>query len=188
MDERLLLFRQVCSAVQHAHQNLVVHRDLKPANILVDGAGIPKLLDFGVAKLLEAGSEAGGEATRTWLQPMTLRYASPEQVLGRPVTTATDVYSLGVILYGLLCGRPPYEVRDLPFPEIVRRIAEEEPPRPSAALREASSSDAQEIARNGAANPRPWRGGSPGTGRSPASPTAARASPGPWPELARATC
>ena len=146
VDERLELFRQVCSAVQHAHQNLVVHRDLKPANILVDAAGVPKLLDFGIAKLLEADLEAEGEATRTWLHPMTLQYASPEQALGRPVTTATDVYSLGVILYVLLSGRLPYEVRDLPFPEAARRIAEVEPPRPSAAARVPGPPDPHEVA------------------------------------------
>ncbi len=147
VDERLALFRQVCAAVQHAHQNLVVHRDLKPANILVDGTGVPKLLDFGVAKLLEADPGGEREATRTWLHPMTLQYASPEQIFGQPVTTATDVYSLGVILYGLLCGRLPYEVRDLPLPEAARRISELEPPRPSAAVRAPGSPSVREIAR-----------------------------------------
>ncbi len=153
VDERLALFRQVCAAVEHAHQNLVVHRDLKPANILVDGDGVPKLLDFGIAKLLEAGPQPGAEATRTWLHPMTLEYASPEQILGRPVTTATDVYSLGVILYGLLCGRPPYDVREVPMLEAARRIAELEPPRPSAAVAAPGPPDPREIARARSAQP-----------------------------------
>src|SRR6185312_11780525 len=106
--ERLKLFCQVCAAVQYAHQSLVVHRDLKPGNILVTAEGIPKLLDFGIAKLLDPELffqtvEAGG----TMMKAMTPEYASPEQVRGETITTSSDVYSLGVILYRLLTGHPP---------------------------------------------------------------------------------
>src|SRR5207237_7185367 len=109
-SERLMLFRTVCGAVHYAHQNLVVHRDLKPANILITPDGVPKLLDFGIAKLLrpEYAAPAIG-ITRTRMQPMTPKYASPEQVLGQPITTASDIYSLGVLLYELLTGRHPFE-------------------------------------------------------------------------------
>lgn len=98
IDERLALFRTVCAAVHYAHQNLVVHRDLKPGNILVNSNGTPKLLDFGIAKLLNPELLGEGGVTRAAFQPMTPEYASPEQVRGEPVTTETDVYSLGVIL------------------------------------------------------------------------------------------
>lgn len=103
--QRVELFLDVCAAVQYAHRNLVIHRDLKPSNILVTDDGVPKLLDFGIAKLL--ATEAGDQ-TRTGLAPMTPDYASPEQMLGQPLTTATDVYSLGVVLFELLAGRHPY--------------------------------------------------------------------------------
>jgi len=105
VEERLRLFLGVCAAVQHAHQNLIIHRDLKPSNILITAAGEPKLLDFGIAKLL-----ASADATRTMTgaNMLTPDYASPEQLQAAPLTTATDVYSLGVVLYRLLTGRPPY--------------------------------------------------------------------------------
>lgn len=129
--ERLELFRTVCAAVQHAHQGLVVHRDLKPANILVTEDGTPKLLDFGIAKLLDEGESLMDHSITTQL--MTPSFASPEQILGEPVSVATDVYSLGAILYVLLTGRPPFEPKGLSAAELTRRICTEEVQRPSLA-------------------------------------------------------
>jgi len=110
VPQRLALLRQVLAAVAHAHRHLVVHRDLKPANVLVDEAGVVKLLDFGIAKLLEQGSgrEAADELTRLGGRLMTLRYAAPEQVAGEGITTATDIYALGVMLHELVTGLSPY--------------------------------------------------------------------------------
>ncbi len=130
--DRLQLFRKVCSAVELAHRNLVVHRDIKPANILVDETGTPKLLDFGIAKLLQAESGVHTVlATQGSHGPMTVPYASPEMVAGEPVTTASDVYSLGVLLYRLLSGHHPYAVQGLSFVEAARVIRKEDPTRPS---------------------------------------------------------
>ena len=128
ISERLHLFLSVCSAVQYAHQNLVVHRDIKAGNILVTPEGTPKLLDFGIAKLLHSESVE----TQTWVEQraMTLEYASPEQVRGDPITTASDVYSLGVLLYALLTGRSPYSGGSSPATR-QKAICEEEPRRPS---------------------------------------------------------
>ena len=128
------LFRQVCAAVQYAHQHLVVHRDLKPGNILVTEEGVPKLLDFGIARLFAAPGEPDFEQTLTEHRAMTPRYASPEQVLGRPVGTASDVYSLGVVLYELLTGVLPYRVDERVPHAVTRAICEEEPEKPSLAV------------------------------------------------------
>ncbi|HKQ75994.1 MAG TPA: protein kinase [Blastocatellia bacterium] len=133
--ERLKLFRQICSAASYAHQNLVVHRDLKPSNILITVDGTPKLLDFGIAKLLNPELSAQTiDPTATALRMMTPEYASPEQVLGEPVTTASDVYSLGVVLYELLTGHRPYRLKSRLPHEILRIVCEEEPERPSAVI------------------------------------------------------
>jgi tetratricopeptide (TPR) repeat protein/tRNA A-37 threonylcarbamoyl transferase component Bud32 len=131
--ERVALFRTVCGAVEYAHQNLVVHRDIKPANVLVDGHGVPKLLDFGIAKLLASGVDPDLAPTATVLPMMTPEYASPEQVKGQTVTTASDVYSLGVLLYELLAGRRPYEVKADSLEGIVQAVCRTEPRPPSEA-------------------------------------------------------
>ena len=129
VNEKLKLFRKVCSAVQHAHQRLVVHRDLKPTNILITGSadgkdGAPKLLDFGIAKLLSPDASQARTRTETSLRMMTPEYASPEQARGEAVATTTDVYSLGVVLYELLTDRRPHEFRTFAPAEIERAICE----------------------------------------------------------------
>ncbi len=136
LTERLRLFRRVCGAVQYAHQNLVVHRDLKPTNILVTAAGEPKLLDFGIAKLLEPDDSA--RLTATGLQPMTPAFASPEQVRREPVTTSSDVYALGIILYELLTGLSAYRLQGAGLDELLEAVRTQEPERPSAAIRRAT--------------------------------------------------
>lgn len=134
LEARLTLFRMVCLGVQYAHQHAVVHRDLKPGNVLVGTDGIPKIVDFGVAKLLEA--EAASGFTSTGLPgPLTPNYASPEQLRGLPVTTASDVYSLGVILYELLAGRRPYETQGQTLERVLAIVVHEQPRRPSSADR-----------------------------------------------------
>jgi eukaryotic-like serine/threonine-protein kinase len=133
--ERLRLFLKVCSAVSYAHQNLVIHRDLKPSNVMVMADGTPKLLDFGIAKLLNP--EMGGRAldpTTLAMRLMTPEYASPEQVRGETVTMVSDVYSLGVLLYDLLTGHRPYTFRSRSPEEVARVICEQEPERPSVAV------------------------------------------------------
>jgi non-specific serine/threonine protein kinase/serine/threonine-protein kinase len=134
IPQRIELFLAVCDAVAHAHQRLVVHRDLKPGNILVTREGKPKLLDFGLARVLDAGS--GDEITQSFPM-MTPSYASPEQVRGEPYAVSGDVYSLGVILYELLSAQRPYHVPSGSLAEIVRTVCEQEPPAPS----EAASDD-----------------------------------------------
>ncbi len=130
LTERLKLFRQVCDAISYAHQNLIVHRDIKPNNILVNKEGVPKLLDFGIAKVLQTDSDTTN-LTVAGERLMTPKYASPEQVKGEPITTATDVYSLGVLLYELLTGTLPYKIESASPKQIEEIISEKEPTLPS---------------------------------------------------------
>ena len=143
LDERLQLFCKICSAVHYAHQNLVVHRDLKPSNILVDASGEPKLLDFGIAKLLNPELTAASELepTATWHRMLTPQYASPEQVRGKLITTASDVYSLGVLLFKLLTGLHPFRLDNRSAMEIEQILTQQEPPRPSTVVVDLQDSD-----------------------------------------------
>src|ERR1700733_8223406 len=127
LNASLRLFLQLATGVQFAHQHLVIHRDIKPANVLVTGEGTPKLLDFGIAKLLDPEA-ASAETT---LRLLTPDYASPEQVRGSAMTTASDVYSLGVLLYELVAGRRPYQLADTPLDQAVELICVKDPPAPS---------------------------------------------------------
>jgi len=131
---RLRLFRQICDAVQYAHQRLIVHRDLKPTNILVTETGVPKLLDFGIAKLLLAPELLGDAAvhTQTGIFVMTPDYASPEQIRGESVSTASDVYSLGAVLYEMVAGQRPHTLTRYDAAEMQRKICESDPKPPSA--------------------------------------------------------
>jgi serine/threonine protein kinase len=139
ITERLHKFRDVCSAVHFAHQRLIVHRDLKPSNILVDKTGTVKLLDFGIARLLdplaEAANESGASSSvATTMLALTPAYASPEQVKSQAITTASDIYSLGVVLYRMLTGRSPYKATPKQSLELAREIVETDPERPSTAI------------------------------------------------------
>ena len=161
IDERLRLFRTVCSAVQYAHNNLVVHRDLKPSNILVTEDGTVKLLDFGIAKVVtEEDGDAESGITRTGARIMTPAYASPEQVRGETVTTASDVYSLGVILYEILAGQRPYGDVDSTPGELEKAISDSVPDKPSRALVKAdhaTSTTTSEISEKRSAHPQQLR-------------------------------
>jgi eukaryotic-like serine/threonine-protein kinase len=142
---RIQIMMKVCDAVQYAHRNLIVHRDLKPSNILVTATGEPKLLDFGIAKLLV--KNVGVELTNTQATPMTREFAAPEQILGEPITTAADVYSLGVILYILLCGQMPYRRAALGLISWTKAILEEAPESLERAIgREVGKSDPASVA------------------------------------------
>jgi serine/threonine protein kinase/tetratricopeptide (TPR) repeat protein len=134
IDDRLRLFREVCSAVQYAHEKRVIHRDLKPANILITKSGVPRLLDFGIAKLLNPECFQTPLVTRTDWRPMTPEYASPEQIRGHAVTTATDIYSLGVLLFELLTGHRPYRFAGQSLLEIERLVCDTDPEKPSAVI------------------------------------------------------
>jgi serine/threonine protein kinase len=134
--DRLKLFRQVCAAVQSAHDREIIHRDLKPGNILVTAEGTPKLLDFGIAKVLNRELSDAAETT-IGAGPMTPEYASPEQVRGERVGPASDIYALGVVLYQLLTGQLPYSVHGGDLRSVARVICEEEPIKPSVAIQRA---------------------------------------------------
>jgi non-specific serine/threonine protein kinase/serine/threonine-protein kinase len=136
LEEKLHLFLQICRAVSHAHRNLFIHRDLKPGNIIVTAEGEPKLLDFGLAKLLEAGTDH--KITVSAMPLFTPAYASPEQMRGEPLTTASDVYSLGVILYELLAQRSPYKAQGQSFAELWTAVCMQMPEPPSAAIEQAA--------------------------------------------------
>jgi serine/threonine protein kinase len=135
MHDRLRIFEQLCAGVEYLHAQGIVHRDLKPANVLVDSAGKVKVLDFGIAKMLQAPDNGTLLLmTRSGRQLLTPEYASPEQVRGDPITPQTDLYALGVILYELLTGRRPYQIQKRVMHEVVRAICEEEPEKPSSAV------------------------------------------------------
>ena len=134
VDQRLVLFQTVCDAVQYAHSNLVVHRDLKPSNILVTEQGQVQLLDFGIAKLLNQDEGNQTAITQSEMRPMTPEYAAPEQVKGEPITTATDIYALGCLLFELLSGQRPFNFHGKSLSEIEQLICEHPPIRPSSAV------------------------------------------------------
>jgi len=154
LEQRLRLFLQVTEAVHYAHRHLIVHRDLKPSNIVVDAEGTVKLLDFGIAKLLSPDAlPNAAPATRDIGTLMTPEYASPEQARGEPVTTATDVYQLGLLLYELLTGHAPFDLKGRSPVDTLRMVCEVEPPAPSAAVGSVASESLATIAAERATTP-----------------------------------
>lgn len=147
LEDRLRLFTKVCDAVQHAHRNLIVHRDLKPGNILVMADGTPKLLDFGIAKIFRDDFKNTLAQTAAEDRLLTPAYASPEQIRGKNITTATDVYSLGVIFYELLSGDSPYSNSRDSYDELIAAICDHEPVRPSAAVEKTADEEIPEVER-----------------------------------------
>ena len=151
IKERLELFRQVCEGVRHAHQKAIIHRDLKPSNILVgevDGKAAPKIIDFGVAKALSQKLTAHTMFTRVGTLIGTPEYMSPEQALssGEDIDIRTDVYSLGIVFYELLAGAPPLELRKIAYDEFLRKLREEDPPKPSTKIRTQDAATSSELA------------------------------------------
>ena len=147
IDQRIALFLQVCDAVSHAHSNLIVHRDLKPSNILVTPVGQVRLLDFGIAKLLDAPGEISQSHTRTGMQAFTLHYAAPEQLRGDSITTMTDVYALGMVLYELMVGGKPYSLDTGSDVQWQTAILQQEPVRPSLAAKASGSHEVRQRGR-----------------------------------------
>lgn len=146
IEERIQLFKSVCKAVQHAHNNAIIHRDLKPSNILVTKEGKVKILDFGIAKLLRPQDpDTKLFETQTGARILTLGYAAPEQIEHKTITTGTDIYTLGILLYELLAGVHPFEMHEKDFTEIEQIIRDKTPPKPSARFRELSTNQQQEI-------------------------------------------
>ncbi|HEY1315541.1 MAG TPA: serine/threonine-protein kinase, partial [Steroidobacteraceae bacterium] len=148
IEARLRLFQTVCAAVHCAHQNLIVHRDLKPSNILVTAGGAPKLLDFGIAKLLDE-RQAGHHTlavTHADIRIMTPDHASPEQVRGQAITTSSDVYVLGVLLYKLLAGTSPFVIPSMRLSDIERAICEKDPTLPSYSIGKSDAAETRAIA------------------------------------------